>query len=45
MMNHIKAGYWVSRRQQRKAQRDYILRQYAKWVLPIALIVGALWLF
>jgi hypothetical protein len=44
MMNHIKASYWLSRKQQRKAQRDYIARQYAKWVFPIALVVGALWL-
>lgn len=44
-MNHIRPRYWASQEAQRKAERDYKVRQYAKWLLPIAFVVVALWLF
>ena len=45
MMNHIKPRYWLTKEAQRDAERRYKHRQYAKWLLPIAFVVVALWLF
>lgn len=41
----INQNYWLHQKQQRRAYRKQLYRQYAKWLLPIAFVLVALWLF